>query len=296
MDEELKAVLTHVPLLHGKTLAIMPLSGGLTNRNYRVNAEGESYVLRIAGVGTELLGIDREREVACSHAAAGAGVGPEVIAHLPVYQALVRRFVPGRQLSDEDVRRPEELRRLAQTLRRCHDYQAPPDLGAFSPFEVVRSYHALAREKNVPLPEELGRALELLGQIERELRTAEPPCLCHNDLLPANFIDDGTAIRIIDWEYGGLGDRFFDLGNLAVNNALDEELEGLLLEAYFGAVSPEHLRRLRLMRLVSDMREAMWGFLQAGISTLHSPDYYLAYGRKHLERFLGAAAAYQPSP
>jgi len=296
MEDELKAVAAHVPVLHDKQMVITSLGGGLTNRNYRVNAEGESYVLRIAGTGTELLGIDREREVACSHAAAGAGVGPEVIAYLPEHQALVTRFVPGRQLTDEDVRRPEELHRLAQTLRRCHDYQAPPDLGAFSPFEVVRSYHALAREKNVPLPEELGRALDLLGRIERELRTAEPPCLCHNDLLAANFIDDGTVIRIIDWEYGGLGDRFFDLGNLAVNNALDEGQEGLLLEAYFGAARPEHLRRLRLMRLVSDIREAMWGFLQAAISTLHSPDYYLAYGRKHLERFLAAAAAHYPPP
>ena len=200
----------------------------------------------------------------------------------------------GRQLTDEDVRRPEELRRLAQTLRRCHEYQVPPYLGAFSPFEVVRSYHALAREKNIPLPEELGRALDLLGRIERELQTAEPPCLCHNDLLPANFIDDGTAIRIIDWEFGGLGDRFFDLGNLAVNNTLDEGQEQLLLEAYFGAARPEQLRRLRLMRLVSDMREGMWGFVQADISKLHSPEYYLAYGRKHLERFQAAAQSSLP--
>jgi thiamine kinase-like enzyme len=290
MEDELKAVATLVPALHGKVLTLTPLAGGLTNRNYRIDADNESYVMRIAGTGTELLGIDRERELACSHAAAGAGVGPEVIGHLPDRGVLVTRFVHGRQLTADDVRQPDVLRRLAQTLCRYHDYPVPPDLGRFSPFEIIRSYHALARERNVDLPEELVRALELLDQIETEVWTDEPSCLCHNDLLPANFIEGTGGIRIIDWEFGGLGDRFFDLGNLAVNNGLDEGQERTLLEAYGGEVRPEHLRRLRLMRLVSDIREAIWGFLQADISRLLSPDYYLDYGRKHLQRLLACAA------
>ena len=110
------------------------------------------------------------------------------------------------------------------------------------------------------------------------------------DLLPANFIDDGTSLRVIDWEYGGLGDRFFDLGNFAANTELDEAQERELLAGYFGEARPEHLRRLRLMRMVSDLREATWGFVQAGVSKLHEPEYYVNYGRKHLERFLAAAA------
>jgi thiamine kinase-like enzyme len=109
--------------------------------------------------------------------------------------------------------------------------------------------------------------------------------------LAANFIDDGESIRIIDWEYGGQGDRFFDLGNFAVNNQLSEEQERELLAHYFGESTPERHRRLQLMRLASDMREAAWGFLQAGISKLHSPDYYLTYGRKHLDRFLEKTAS-----
>ena len=141
------------------------------------------------------------------------------------------------------------------------------------------------------LPEDLGHALNLLHRIEDELATNEPHCLCHNDLLPANFIDDGVTVRIVDWEYGGLGDRLFDLGNLAVNSQLDEQQERALLAFYFGDVRAEHLRRLRLMRLASDMREAMWSYLQAGISMLYSPSYYLDYGRKHLDRFLLAASA-----
>src|SRR4030095_13529614 len=123
----------------------------------------------------------------------------------------------------------------------------------------------------------------------RALESCEPHCPCHNDLLAANLIDTGEAVRIIDWEYGGMGDLFFDLGNLAVNNDFEHEHERALLELYFGEVQSEHLRRLRLMRLVSDMREAMWGFLQSAISTLNVD--YLSYGHKHLERFIVGAQA-----
>ncbi len=291
MEEELRAVIALVPALRDRKVTIEPLSGGLTNRNYRVDADGESYVLRITDPESRLLGIDRDCEVACCHAASAAGVGASVIAYLPEQMALVTSFVPGKLLTDEDTQRPDVMRRLVQSLRRYHDYAVPTGLGVFSPFATVRSYHAMAQERKVPLPEDLGRALELLRRIGHELKTDEPPCLCHNDLLPGNFIDDGVTVRIIDWEYGGLGDRFFDLGNFAVNHQLSEEQERALLEFYFGGARPEHLRRLQLMRLASDMREAMWGYLQAGISKLYSPSYYLDYGRTHLDRFLGAASA-----
>ncbi len=264
-----------------------PLRGGLTNRNYRIDTGGESYVLRVAGKDTGLLGIDRVCEVACARAAAELGVGPEVVAHLPEQEVLVRRFVAGRVLAVEDVQQPSVLRRVTEALRRYHD--GPSGEGNFSPFEVVREYYSLARERNVSFPESLGTALERLAQIELDLQNDEARCPCHNDLLAGNFIDDGTRVQIIDWEYGGMGDRFFDLGNLAVNNEFGDQPERALLKFYFGGVRPEHLHRIRLMRLVSDMREAMWGYLQAGISTLGVD--YSAYGRKHLERFLNSPDA-----
>jgi thiamine kinase-like enzyme len=289
IEKEVRPLLKLVPRFTGQE-EVTELGGGLTNRNYRVKASHGRFVLRIAGTGTELLGIDRAREVACSRAAEDAGVGPSVVAYLEEHRTLITAFVQGILLDRERVRQPETLRRVAQTLRRCHDHHVPADLGEFSPFQTIRSYHHLARERNVPLPERLGEALQRFDRIERELQTGEPRCLCHNDLLAANFLDDGESIRIIDWEYGGLGDRFFDLGNFAVNNRLDEVQERDLLRYYYvGEDRPEHFRRLRLMRLVSDLREATWGFLQAGISKLHSPEHYLEYGRLHLERFLAAA-------
>ena len=293
MADEVRAVLQHVPVLQGRESTITALGGGLTNRNYRVDTAGATYVLRIAGTGTEHLGIDRDRELACSLSAAEAGVGPEVVASLPEHHALLTGFVHGRLLKADDIRRPEVLRRVAQTLRRYHDHPVAAELGAFSPFATIRAYHAQACASGLAVPGELDGALELLGNIEKELHTDEPPCLCHNDLLPANFIDDGQSLRVIDWEYGGLGDRFFDLGNFAASAELDELQARELLAGYFGEVRPEHARRLHLMRTVSDLREATWGFVQAGISKLHEPEYYMDYGCKHLERFLTGAMVFQ---
>jgi thiamine kinase-like enzyme len=110
---------------------------------------------------------------------------------------------------------------------------------------------------------------------------------CHNDLLNANFIDDGD-IRIVDWEYAGMGDRFFDLANLSVNHDFGLEEDSLLLAAYFGVEVPAHLAALRLMRIMSDFREAMWGVVQQAISELEFD--FVAYAAQHFERMRKTAA------
>lgn len=281
---DVQALIQLIPELRGRVCSISPLGGGLTNRNFRIDTDSESYVLRVSGRDTALLGIDRACEFASARAAADLGVGPELVASLPEHGVMARRFVAGRVLTEELVRDPNVLKRVVSVLRRYHE--GPSGSGNFSPFGTVRRYHALAMERGVLLPENLTEALERLARIEDELRTDDPPCPCHNDLLAANFIDDGTGVQIIDWEYAGQGHRFFDLGNLAVNCGFDSEQERALLAFYFGTVQEADLRRLRLMRLASDMREAMWGFLQSSISSLDVD--FVAYGCKHLDRFLNS--------
>ena len=282
VDQRIQELIELVPAWRGRDVVVSPLNGGLTNRNFRVDAGGESFVLRLCGENSSLLGIDRAHEHACSMTAAALGIGAEVIAHLPDHNVLVTRYIPDRLLSAEDIRRPEILSRVVATLRRVH--AGPPSLGSFSPFDTVRSYFARAQQSGVTFPETIRRAFVLMTRIEAATRSDEPACPCHNDLLAANFLDDGTTVRRIDWEYGGMGDRFFDLGNLAANSQFEEPHELALLQRYFGAVRSDDLRRLRLMRLASDLRESMWGFLQAGISTLDID--YVEYGRHHLDRFL----------
>jgi len=250
-----------------------PLGGGITNRNFKVVVGGKAFVLRIGGEDTRLLGIDRQAEHAASRVAAELGLAPEVAAFVEPEGYLVTRYVEGvvGQVRVEDA---------AAALRRLHD---GPELPArFDSFRVVETYHATAAEHGVAVPQLYARVKELAGRIEaRRADVERRPC--HNDLLGANFIDDGSRLWIVDWEYAGMGDPFFDLGNFAVNNGLDEEGERALLAAYGSA---DH-DALVLMRFMSDLREAMWGVVQQAISKLDFD--FRAYAERHFERLAGTA-------
>jgi thiamine kinase-like enzyme len=290
--DELVRAMQKVPELAGRELTLTALSGGITNRNFRVDASGteDRWVIRLAGNDTHLLGISREVEHAATVAAAGVGVGPEVTAFIRPEGYLVTRFIVGSPVSDEAVRQPETLRRVADSLRRIHDGPAIP--GLFVPLRICEAYRALALARNVPIPAEYDQAASIGRAIERTF-LEDPVELrpCHNDLLNANFIDDGRRIRIIDWEYAGMGDPFFDLGNFSINHELTEAEDRILLAAYDGVVLPAHLARLTLMRIVSDFREAMWGVLQQGVSSLDVD--FVGYASSRFERLLANAAEHR---
>jgi thiamine kinase-like enzyme len=283
--DELVRAMQKVPELAGRELTLTALSGGITNRNFRVDATGtaDRWVIRLAGNDTHLLGISREVEHAATVAAAGVGVGPEVTAFIRPEGYLVTRFIVGTPVTDEAVHRPETLRRVAGSLRRIHDGPAIP--GLFVPLRIADAYRALALARGVTIPPEYDLAAAVGRRIEMAL-LADPIELrpCHNDLLNANFIDDGARIRIIDWEYAGMGDPFFDLGNFSINHELTAEEDAILLTAYDGEVRERRLARLTLMRVVSDFREAMWGVLQQGVSTLDVD--FVAYATAGFDRLL----------
>jgi thiamine kinase-like enzyme len=247
---------------------------------------GEAFVLRIGGKGTHLLGIDRGHESICTTIAAQVGVGAEVVYFLAAEDVLVTRFIVGAVLTPETAAQPAMLQRIVASMRRYH---AGPDFpGSFSPFATVRAYHTLALKHGVTFPDTLPQVFALMVRIEEALSAPQRLTPCHNDLLASNFIDDGQTIRILDWEYAGMSDVFFDLGNFAVNQSLDDEGCALLLQAYFGEVRQPDLAHLHLMQLASDLRESFWGFLQLGISALDFD--YRDYAHHHLNRFLHNAA------
>nr|HTS15222.1 phosphotransferase [Candidatus Sulfotelmatobacter sp.] len=286
--------LQRVPELAGRRLVLTTLSGGITNRNFRVDVDGgldaaggETVVLRLGGNDTHLLGISREVEHAATVMAAGVGVGPEVAAYIRPEGYLVTRFIIGGPITDAAVHEPATIARVADSIRRVHDGPAIP--GIFVPYRIGEAYRALAASRGVVIPDLYERAAAVVHRVERAC-VAAPLAMqpCHNDLLNANFIDDGARVRIVDWEYAGMGDPFFDLGNFSVNHGLDADEDALLLTAYEGAVRPERLGRLALMRVVSDFREATWGVLQQAISTLDVD--FRAYAAKHFERLLAHAA------
>jgi thiamine kinase-like enzyme len=156
------------------------------------------------------------------------------------------------------------------------------------PYRIVEAYRALAASRGVTIPREYELAESISRRIELACLTAPVELRpCHNDLLNANFIDDGSRIRIVDWEYAGMGDPSFDLGNFSINHELGPDAEAELLRAYAGGVQPSLLARVALMRVVSDFREAMWGVLQQAISTLDVD--FRSYAAEHFDRLLAAA-------
>src|SRR6478672_10226712 len=155
-----------VPEIAGRDLTLTALSGGITNRNFRVDAAGteQRWVIRLAGNDTHLLGISREVEHAATVAAAGVGVGPEVTAFIRPEGYLVTRFIEGSAVSDEAVHRPDTLVRVAESLRRVHDGPAIP--GLFIPLRIVESYKALASARGVRIAAEYDLASAIGRRIE----------------------------------------------------------------------------------------------------------------------------------
>ena len=287
MDPALAAVIAAIPEWDGEEPDITPITIGITNRNFKVDIGGDSFVVRLSGKDTDLLGIDRAAENEAASAAADAGVAPEVFAFLPGLGALITRFVQGAHIPEEDLEREEVLGAVVRSVQAIHD--GAPIPSSFPVFRIVEDYRAIAAERGVSAPAAFDQVHAKAGDIEAALaKHPLPERPCHNDLLNANFLLDGDHVWIVDYEYGGMGDLFFDLGNLSVNNGLSADAQELLLRRYFGDVTDAHRARLQLMRIMSDFREAMWGVVQQAISTLDFD--YVGYADRHLTRCLASAS------
>jgi thiamine kinase-like enzyme len=272
-------------LLGPRQGGVQPLDGGITNRNFRVIFGEADYVVRLPGKDTDLLGIDREAERLANRHAAQLGIAPNVAAALDAPPCLVTSFVSGEEMTAEALREPGAVAEVAKSLREFHDsgLELPTD---FQVLDIARDYAEVARSRGGQPPHAFEASLERASQIALAVKDdpEHAPVACHNDLLPANFLrgEDGR-IAIVDWEYAGMGDRFFDLGNLAVNNEFGEEDENRLLEAYFeDPATPRRRAALRLFRFMSDFREAMWGVVQSSVSDLDFD--FDAYASKHFAR------------
>jgi thiamine kinase-like enzyme len=269
----------------GRDVTLTPITSGITNANVKVDVNGDAYVVRLPGADTELLGIDRYAELEATRKAAAAGVGPEVVGF--VKGCLVTRFLTGDPIPEADLEREDVLAGVVRSIRTIH--ASPPLASTFPVFRIVERYRELAAARGVTIPQAYASAHERAAQIERALAAIPMPLTtCHNDLLNANFLTDGDHVWIVDYEYAGMGDPFFDLGNFSINNRLSEEAQELLLRLYSGDVHRGHRARLGLMRVMSDFREAMWGVLQQALSTLDVD--YVAYADEHFRRLEATAS------
>ena len=278
-----RTIAGRVPGWSGSIAAIEPLTGGITNRNLMVTlTDGSRYVLRLCGKDTDLLGIDRLVELAANSEAARLGVAPEPVAFVEPEGYLVTRFLDAASMPDLSV--DDVMTQVGSILRKVH---AGPALASnFGCFTIAHRYAATAQTRGVALPAEYESAIELCAQIESTFAAhPEPDVAAHNDLLNANFLRDASGrVWLIDWEYAGMNSRWFDLGNLATNHALDVDGRAALLLAYAGEVTAVGQAKIELMQVISDLREAMWGVVQQAISTLDVD--YVAYAAQHFEKVL----------
>ncbi len=249
---------------------------------------GERFVVRI-GDDIPVHRVRREAELAAQRAAHAAGLAPAIVHAEP--GALVMRHVEGRTLAAGDLRDHAMIDRVAALLSRVHREIAPRLIGAapnFDPFGLFEHYFAMLRRGGGAEAATLDDLAALAARLDAALG-ASPSAFCHNDLLPANLIDDGARLWLIDWEYAGFNAPLFDLANFASNAELDDALARRLLERHAG-MPPDaaRWRAFLAMRCVSLLREALWGLAAAQGATLEVD--YRAYAAEQLRRLAAARA------
>jgi thiamine kinase-like enzyme len=263
----IEQVLDEAATFRGKGVETSELSGGLTNTNHLVLADGERYVVRIPGRSTELLAVDRANERANAEAAATTGVSPRIVEYLDRWNVMILEFVEGETMSGERLRSPEQVLRVAASLRRLHT--APRFAKDFDMFRLTEFYLRVSAEHAVRIPAGFRDRMAQVGEIERAFAANPVDAVpCHNDLLAENYIDDGRQLWIVDFEYSGNNDPCFELGDTAQECGFDQELRARLCEAYFGQMREDRLARMNLQALMADVGWTLWAAIQAKISEI----------------------------
>ena len=282
MTDSAEKRIANLPCWQGE-INIEPLSGGMTNLNFKVGDAAANYVVRL-GEDDPVHLISRRNEIASCQAAFEIGVSPELVYHED--GILVVRFVDGKVFDEADVRVDANLQRIVELLQRFH-HELPQRFNQvavlFWVFQVLRHYHNLLVEGDsahaARLPE--------LARVASDLETAVGPVeivFGHNDLLAANFIDDGDKIWLIDFDYAGFNSPLFDLSNLASNNELSATQELGMLQQYFdGSPDLARLSSYHAMKCASLLRETMWSMVSELYSRVDMD--FADYTQKNLERF-----------
>ena len=260
--------LAALDLLTGPPEEISELPGGLTNRNFLVHQGGSRFVARFFDDAGAALAIDRDAEFRNTRRAAATGVAPDVLAYDAQAQVMAIAYVPGVTLTADEVRDPGRMIRIAASVRRLHTAEAF-DFD-FDMFAVQRRYLDTVQAHGFPLPDRYTEFMPRLDEIATVLAMHPPPLVpCHNDLLAENFVDDGSQVWIIDFEYAGNNDPCFEIGNLASESHLDADATAALTAAYFGRDDPELLARVQLYGLLAQYGWTLWGTIQQQVSSLH---------------------------
>ena len=263
----------------GPDATVAPLPGGITNRNYRVTSPAGEVVVRVSDPESSVLAIDRHVEYLNTEAAAQAGAGPRVVEYLQGQGLLVVAWVQARTFGDDDV--AAHLPRIAAALRGLH--AGPAFAGRFDMFDIQARYLALVRERGYRLPQGYVELLPQVAHLREVMRQRPEPLVpCHNDLLAANILDAGDRLWLIDYEYSGMNEASFELGNVWSEAALPPEALDELVGAYWGTATASAVARARLWALMAKVGWTLWASIQDAISPLDFD--YWGWGMEKYER------------
>ncbi len=264
LEREFAQLFNKVELLRSRT-SMIELSGGLTNRNFRVDTPKGIYVARVSSNSSALLSIDRGSEFVNSTIAGKGGVGAQVLDYLPGEGLLVISYIQGKTFGGEDV--AANLPRIAQSLRKLHALEAFDH--EFNMFNTQRNYQKIVQEQGFRMPDGYldfaPKVLEIKKAFELLFEGLVP---CNNDLLPGNFIDDGEKIWLIDYEYSGNNDACFEIGNVWAEAFLPLDALEELVKAYYGGHRPEKVARAWLWALMAKYGWTLWASIQSSVSDI----------------------------
>jgi thiamine kinase-like enzyme len=264
LEKEFGATLDQSTFLNNRR-NIIELSGGLTNRNLKIETEHGDFVARISSNESALLSIDRANEFNNSSIAAEVGIGAKVFAYKPEFGMLVIEFIPGKTFSGVDV--AVNAARIAESVKQLHSARAfKLD---FDMFKIQQRYLDIVTERGFRLPKNYLDFLSVRDELHSAFeRTDSGKVPCNNDLLPANFIDDGRKIWLIDYEYSGNNDPCFELGNIWSESGQEISVLKDLIAGYYGGYREDKFARAWLFSTLAKYGWTLWASIQDSISEI----------------------------
>lgn len=259
MSELLEYIINDILNLDLSGVEIKLQKDGLTNLNYVITQGNNRYVIRISNDNSHCLGIDRNAEIKAMSVVDELGIGAKLLYHSIEKGYMVTEYIEGDKWTDEETKKPENMIRIAKLMKMVHGNNISYE---FSPYRDIEHRISFAREHYLELPDNIEELLVILQEIEktRNSNGSKITGLCHNDPFSNNYIDSET-LRLIDWEYAGMGDIYFDLACICM--AYSEDERDNFLTAYFGEYDDEKIKSINQMTYVGYFWNAMWAVVQS---------------------------------